>query len=49
MAAIRTLATVRKLLATADARTADRKESSGRSGSAKAPSRSAGKAAGSNP
>ena len=49
LAAIRTLATVRKLLATADVRTADRKESSGRSGSGKAPSRSAGKAAGSNP
>ena len=49
LAAIRTLAWIRKLLATADVRTADRKESSGRSGSAKASSRSAGKAAGSNP
>ena len=48
VSAIRTLATVRKLLATADVRTADRKESSGRSGSAKASSRSAGKAAGPN-
>jgi hypothetical protein len=49
LAAIRTLATVRKLLATADVRTADRREPSGRSGSAKASSRSAGKAAGANP
>jgi hypothetical protein len=49
LAAIRSLATVRKLLATADVRTADRRESSRRSGSAKASSRSAGKAAGSNP
>ena len=49
LAAIRTLATVRKLVATADVRTADRRESSGRSGRAKASSRSAGKAAGSNP
>ena len=49
LAAIRTLATVRKLLATADVRTADRKESSGRSGRATASSRSAGKATGSNP
>ena len=49
LAAIRTLATVRKLLATADVRTAGRRESSGRSGRAKAPSRSARKAAGSNP
>jgi len=36
LAAIRTLATVRKLLATADVRTADRSDSSGRSGRAKA-------------
>ena len=49
LAAIRTLATVRKLLATADVRTADQRESSGRSGRATASSRSAGKAAGSNP
>ena len=49
LAAIRTLATVRKLLATTDVRTAGRRESSGRSGRAKAPSRSARKAAGSNP
>jgi hypothetical protein len=49
LAAIRTLATVRKLLATAAVRTADRRASSGRSGRAKAPCRSAGKAAGSNP
>jgi hypothetical protein len=49
LAAIRTLATVRKLLATTDVRTADRRESSRRSGSAKASSRSAGKEAGSNP
>ena len=42
LAAIRTLATVRKLLATADVRTGDRKESSARSGSAKVSSRSAG-------
>jgi hypothetical protein len=49
LAAIRTLAVVRKLLATADVRTAGRRESSGRSGRATASSRSAGKAAGSNP
>ena len=49
LTAIRSLATVRKLLATADVRTADWRESSGRSGRAKASSRSAGKAAGSNP
>ena len=49
LASIRTLAWVRKLLATADVRTADRSDSSGRSGRAKASSRSAGKAAGSNP
>jgi hypothetical protein len=49
LAAIRTLATVRKLLATADVRTADPREPSGRSGSAKVSSRSAGKAAGPNP
>jgi hypothetical protein len=49
LAAIRTPATVRKLLATADVRTADLRESSGPSGSAEASSRSAGKAAGSNP
>ena len=49
LAAIRTLATVRKLLATADLRTADRRESSGRSDRAKASSRSADQAAGSNP
>jgi hypothetical protein len=36
MAAIRTPATVRKLLATADVRTAERRESSARSGRAKA-------------
>jgi hypothetical protein len=48
LAAIRTLATVRKLLA-ADVRLADRRESSRRSSRAKASSRSAGKAAGSNP
>ena len=44
LAAIRTLVWVRKLLATADVRT----ESSGRSGRAKASSRSGGKSAGSN-
>ena len=38
LAAIRTLAAVRKLIATADVRTADRRESSGRSNSANASS-----------
>ena len=38
-----------RLLATADLRTADRRESSGRSDRAKASSRSADQAAGSNP
>jgi hypothetical protein len=49
LAAIRTLATVRKLLATADVRTANMRETSRRSDRAKASSRSGGKAAGSNP
>jgi hypothetical protein len=42
LASIRTLATVRKLLATADVRTADQRESSGRCGRAKASSRTTG-------
>jgi hypothetical protein len=42
LAAIRTLAWIRKLLATADVRTADRRESSGRTGRAKASSRTTG-------
>jgi hypothetical protein len=48
LTAIRSLATVRKLLATADVRTADRSESSRRSGRAKAASGTAGQAAASN-
>jgi hypothetical protein len=49
LAAIRTLATVRKLLAIADVRMADRSESSRRSGRAEPSYRSAEKAAGSTP